>query len=958
MNGQRLDELFDAAGDIPPERRAAWLDAACGEDDALRRKLAALLAADARTHGVLEDRPELLANLMGGDEDMPLQLGCWRIRRRLGAGGMGEVWLAEREEDGFTQHAAIKKVAWPTPGLLQRFRRERQILAQLEHPGIARLIDGGTDSSGCPYLAMEYVQGKRIDDWVRSRTLGVRATVRLLLQVCEAVQFAHRNLVVHSDIKPSNILVTDEGTPRLLDFGIAQVLSGDDGQATRTATRLMTPDYAAPEWLAGGRVTTAVDVYALGVLAFELLSGARPYRLERGGDAAHQLADMPTQSPSALLARDAPDRRARRRALHGDLDRIVQTAMARDPARRYASVEALAQDLRNWLAGRAVAARGDHAGYRLRKFVARNRVAVAAAAVIAFTLMAATGYSVRQARIARVQMHRAEAVRVFLANTFTQIDPSANHGRTVSMRELLERSERRLIDANDVPLQVRVDLATLIGTFYWNLADNVASERVLERAVTMADRGEVDHEIRSRALLALAKVEGDQFENEAAWRHAAQSLTLARQADQPDPDLIEAAQRIAATMAIAHEGPERAEQALRQLLAHDRAHYGVSQKVADDLISLVQALMALQRYDEAEAAGLQAVEVGQRAQGTFGGRVGLARDLIGEIRVLRGDYAGARSMFAATIKSASTMWGADSVRASIVRSQLLQVAVLEGRFRQSISEVRAMRDEGLAFRTARPDHAAFCSLLLADTWFGLGKFADAERTYRASVPLLRAMPNGGHSDAMASALSNLALALRWRGRLGEAETAVRSAVAIDKDLRFTTEYALPQNLAMARDLSVLGVIVGLRGHPQQALQYARAAAAKLPNNAQSELPLHAQVRARLAQALLDVGNTRAALTQARQAQVIANRRLPPDNWQRAEVQRVLGRALLAADSRDAAAAALQRTVALLEPVLNADDPRITQARFDLARALQQPDHAASSDRTQAGDTPTRGVQPG
>ncbi len=958
MPRQSLDELFDASRDIPPERRAAWLDLVCSDDADLRRDLERLLAGDARELGMLERGPELLAEVMAGAAETPQAFGAWRVLRRLGAGGMGEVWLAERDDAGFVQRAAIKQVAWPTPGLLQRFQRERQILAQLEHPGVARLIDGGMDAAGCPYLAMEYVQGERIDAWVRTHALDVRATVRVLLQVCDAVQFAHRNLVVHSDIKPSNILMTDEGAPRLLDFGIARVLSGDGSEATHTATRLMTPDYAAPEWLEGGPVTTAVDVYALGVLAYELLSGTKPYRLGRGGNLLRQLADRPPQTPSAASGRDLPDRRARRRALQGDLGRVVQTAMARDPRRRYPSAEAFGRDLRYWLDGRAVAARGDDAWYRVRRFVARNRVAVSAVVAVVLTLAVATAYSVQQARIARAQMHRAEAVRVFLADTFAQIDPAGNQGRTVGMRELLEHSEQRLLDAGDIPLPVRVDLATLIGTFYWNLADNVASKRVLEHAAGMAADGDVDGELRARALLALARVEGDRFENEAAWRHATQALALARQASRPAPDLVEAAQRIVATMAIAHDSPVHAEQTLRQLLAHDRARYGDSQMVADDLISLVQALMALQRYDEAEATGLQAIEVGRRVQGTFGGRVGLAQDFIGEIRVLRGDYAGARPMFAASAKAASTLWGADNVRASIVRYQLLHLAVLEGRFRQSLPAIRAMRDEGLALRTARPDHAAFCSVLLADTWFGLGEFAKAEHTYRESIPLLRAMTNGEHSDAMAATFSNLALVLRWQGRLDEAETAARKAVAIDQDLRFTTENGLPPDLAMARDLSVLGVIVGLRGHPQQALLYARAAAAKLPREAQGELPLYAQVRARLARALLDVGNAGSALVQARQAQAIADRRWPRNNWQHAEVQRVLGRALLAAGRSDAAAAALRGAAGLLEPALAAGDPRVARIRDDLAEALQQPGAATSAARTQAGDASAAAGEPG
>ncbi|MDN5924602.1 MAG: serine/threonine protein kinase, partial [Xanthomonadales bacterium] len=410
MNKQRLDALFDAAQDIAPEHRAVWLDEVCAGDGELRHALERLLIADACAGGVLESGPELIAEVLTQSASAPQAFGVWRVLNSLGAGGMGEVWLAERDDAGFVQRAAIKQVAFPTPGLLQRFERERQILARLEHPGIARLIDGGVDAAGCPYLAMEHVEGQRVDAWVREQALDVRATVKLLVQVCATVAYAHRNLVVHSDIKPSNILVGADGKPRLLDFGIARVLSEDNAEATHTATRLMTPDYAAPEWLAGARPTTAVDVYALGVLAYELLSGHKPYRLQRHGNAASELADTTITVPSAAIAASLADARSRKRALHGDLDRVVMTAMAADPSRRYATVEALAADLHRWLDGRAVAAHGDGAGYRLRKFVARNRIATAAVIVALLALLAATAFSLRQAHVAREQAARAESV--------------------------------------------------------------------------------------------------------------------------------------------------------------------------------------------------------------------------------------------------------------------------------------------------------------------------------------------------------------------------------------------------------------------------------------------------------------------------------------------------------------------------------------------------------------------
>ncbi|HET9818006.1 MAG TPA: serine/threonine-protein kinase [Rhodanobacteraceae bacterium] len=940
MPRQSLDELFDAAQDIPPQRRTAWLDAVCAGDPLLRHELERLLAADAREQGVLESGPTLLADVMADATDTPQGFGSWRVLRRLGAGGMGEVWLAERDDAGFVQRAAIKQVAWPTPGLLQRFQRERQILARLEHPGVARLIDGGVDAAGCPYLAMEYVKGERIDAWVRARALGVRATVRLLLQVCEAVQFAHRNLVVHSDIKPSNILITDEGAPRLLDFGIARVLSGDDAEATRTATRLMTPDYAAPEWIGGGPVTTAVDVYALGVLAYELLSGTKPYRLDRGGDVARQLADRLTEPPSAALARDIPDRRARRRVLRGDLDRIVQTAMARDPARRYATVEALAQDLRAWLDGRAVAARGDQAWYRLRKFVARNRVAVGATALVVVTLILATAFSLRQAYVANQQAGRAQrqaaradAVRRFLDNTFAQMDPAANRGETVGMRDLLERSEARLAKAADMPLSVRVDLTTLVGKLYWNLADNTSSERVLKSAVALGGHGGVSDEARARALLALATVEQDRSDNESAWRHATMAHTLASRAREPDRELVEASQRLVTSMSIAHEGAVHAEPALRELLAADRARYGESEPVVNDLIMLGHALDVMARYEEAEASLSEAVAMARRLNGTYASYLGLALDFLGTVRVHRGDYAGASQAFVESGRITGMLWGVDNVRTSITREQVLEVAILEGRFEESLPAVMAVRDEAVTMRKARPDHYAASWKLLGDTYSGLGRFREAETAYHMGLTLWSEVPQGNQSAGMAETLSALSSVLKWQGRLPEAEKAVLAAIDID---RRAVPPGMPSSASgpwLGRDLSALAGIIGLEGRHDEALARARAAVASLPHNPGGESPHSALVQARLANALLAHGEADAALVQASEALAIADRVLPPDNWQRAPLWLARGRVELAMAQPAAAEAALRRALALCGPLHPGHDPRVLEVKVALIRAL-------------------------
>lgn len=954
MPRQCLDELFDAAQDVPPERRRTWLETVCAGDEDLRRDLERLLKADARTDGVLESGPELLAGAMAAGVEPPARFGVWRVTAALGAGGMGEVWLAERDDAGFTQRAAIKQVAWPTPGLLQRFQRERQILAGLEHPGVARLIDGGVDEAGCPYLAMEYVEGERIDGWVRARALDVRATVRLLLKVCDAVAYAHRNLVVHSDIKPSNILITRRGAPRLLDFGIARVLSEDATDGTRTATRLLTPDYAAPEWLAGGAVTTAVDVYALGVLAYELLSGRKPYRLARGAAMTSQLEQRPIRPPSAAVDDGHADRRARRRAIRGDLDRIVQTAMARDPARRYATVEALSQDLRCWLDGRAVAARGDGAWYRLRKFVARNRVAVGAAVLVLITLVAATAFSLRQAYVANQQAvraqrqaARADAVRRFLDNTFAQMDPAANRGETVGMRDLLERSEARLAKAVDMPVAVRVDLTTLIGKLYWDLADNAASERVLKSAAAMASHGNVPDETRARALLALATVEQDRNENDSAWRHATTAHALASRGEAPDRDLVEASQRLAVSMSIEHDGAVRAEPAVRELLAADRARYGGSLPVVNDLIMLGRALDAMARYDEAEMRFSEAVEIARRLDGTYASYLGLALDYLGVVRMHRGDYAGARRAFVESGRVTGMLWGVENVRASITREQALEVAVLEGRFGGSLPAVLAMRDEAATMRDARPDHYAASWSLLGRTYAGLGRFREAEAAYRMALTLWAEVPQGGESAGMAATLSALSSVLKWQGRLAEAEKAVRAAIAVD---RRAAPVGMPSSApgpGLGRDISALAEIIGLEGRHDEALVEARAAAASLPRNPGGESPDSALVRARLAGALLAHGEPDAALVQAREALAIADRVLPKDNWQRAPLWLAKGRVELAMARPAAAESALRRALALRSALHPEHDPRVLEVKVALIRALVMQGKTADADALRA-----------
>ena len=367
---RRIDAVFDALLDLPRDEQMAYLDRTVSDDPELYAEVLSLLQAHRRSEGFLEAP---LAQMAGGLlDDVGLvsvggatdRIGPWRIVRAIGRGGMGIVLLGERADGQFEQRAAIKIIQYAAPGLVRRFLEERRILALLEHPGIARLIEGGLTPRGLPYFAMELVDGVHIDRYCNDRDLSVDSRLELFAQVCDAVSYAHQHLIVHRDLKPSNILVTPAGRVRLLDFGIAKLLS-DSNRAARTEAHLpaMTPEFAAPEQVRGEAVSTATDVYALGVLLYLLLTDQHPYdiRDKSLGELTRIICEEQAPRPSTR----APE--PRRRWLRGDLDLIVLTARQKEPKRRYPSPAALADDLRRFRGGRPISARPDTVPYRLGK---------------------------------------------------------------------------------------------------------------------------------------------------------------------------------------------------------------------------------------------------------------------------------------------------------------------------------------------------------------------------------------------------------------------------------------------------------------------------------------------------------------------------------------------------------------------------------------------------------------
>ncbi len=429
----RLSALLDDALTLPANQRDNWLEHLPPEQSDLKSALRDLLArAAVETDEFMRVPVRLRAApdadpLVAAVAHSGLLVGPYRLLREIGAGGMGAVWLAERADGALKRRIALKlpRLGWDAAGLAGRLARERDILAALEHPNIARLYDAGMDAQGRPYLAMEYVEGRPLDAYCNERGLDVRKRLELFLQVARAVAHAHARLVVHRDLKPSNILVTANGDVRLLDFGIAKLIEGDVGQEsanethlTALAGRALTPDYAAPEQIRGDTITVAVDVYSLGVVLYELLSGQRPYKLKAASAAALEDAVVSLEVP---LASSFATDKARARQLRGDLDTILAKALKKAPGERYATVDAFAADLERHLAGSPVLARPDSIGYRASRFVRRNKLPVGVAVLIALALLGGAipiaavmialafgaGIALWQAGVARRQASRA-----------------------------------------------------------------------------------------------------------------------------------------------------------------------------------------------------------------------------------------------------------------------------------------------------------------------------------------------------------------------------------------------------------------------------------------------------------------------------------------------------------------------------------------------------------------------
>jgi eukaryotic-like serine/threonine-protein kinase len=540
---QRIEELFYAALDLDTEARPGFLQQACGANLELLQEVESLLDSSRQTFGFARQAVLQVAHQQT-TEPQPTgkRVGAYQLITPVGEGGMGTVYLATRADEAYQQQVAIKLMHpgfGPSQGMLLRFSAERQILANLNHPNIARLVDGGMTSDGIPYLVMEYVEGVPIDDYCRQRNLSTDDRLQLFRTVCSAVEYAHKNLVVHRDLKPANILVTAEGIPKLLDFGIAKLLDPQAGTlaVTQASERLMTPEYASPEQMRGDQITTATDVYALGVLLYELLAGRRPFEMQTKSplEVSQIVCEQVPEPPSRVITVDLGSKAADiARKVKGDLDHIVLMAMRKEPARRYSSVGALSRDLQAYMGGYSVQARTDSWRYRAGKFTRRHKVAFP---VGVLAILALIGFSVgigvlakranEQRKIADQQRLAAQREADFLTGVFHAASPEIAKGKPITILDLLDQSAHRIDSELAAAPDAQATLLADLADAYLTIGLNDKAQPLLERAYDIRKKlyGDGDFKVAAIAeqLAHAYRIDGHYPRAEELFRQALQA---------------------------------------------------------------------------------------------------------------------------------------------------------------------------------------------------------------------------------------------------------------------------------------------------------------------------------------------------------------------------------------------------------------------------------------------------
>ncbi|MFN8653837.1 MAG: serine/threonine-protein kinase [Gemmatimonadales bacterium] len=777
-----VQAIFLAAADLPAGERDRYLAAHTAGDAELLAEVRALLDADARDHPLL-DTPaaELARRMLASPDQLPsTRFGPYRLTRLLGEGGMGVVYLGERDDLQSTAAIKILRDAWLSPARRERFTSEQRTLAQLNHPNIARLYDADALEDGTPWIAMEYVDGVPLTTWCEERKAGVRERLRLFHTVCEAVQHAHRHLVIHRDLKPSNILVTPASEVKLLDFGIAKQLDSLDLPAdqTQTGLRLLTPAYAAPEQIRGARVGIYTDVYALGVILYQLLTGRLPF--EPGGRSAEEVAriiteEAPPRPSAASHATPAPA------SAWADLDVLCLTAMHRDPQRRYRTVEALLRDVDHFLDGEPLEARPDTVGYRLGKFVRRHQAEVVAG-TLALLLVTALVlfYTINLARArntARAEAARSERIQRFMVNLFQSGDESTAPNDSLRVLTVIDRGlEEAQSLAEDPALQSELDLT--LGVLYRQLGRFERADSLLQAALLIRRRTEgPDAAGVGPVLVALGELRMKQARYEESEAFAREGLAVATRRYPAGHQTIALATAALGQVLVERGQYDSAVPVIERAVRLQREWDSTSADYASAVGDLANAHFFAGHYPLADSLYHWELAMSRRRYGERHPHVAEDLSNLGQIQQMLGSYSSAEDYYRQAFDIARGWYGLDHPETASYLTMVGRALLFQNKF--DSAKVALSQAAEIQERLHGPDHPEVANALneLGSLAWQRDSLDEAERTWRRVVAIYRGAYGEKH-QFVAVALSNLSGVYQQRKEYPQAEALLREAIGI------------------------------------------------------------------------------------------------------------------------------------------------------------------------------------
>jgi eukaryotic-like serine/threonine-protein kinase len=788
-----LKQIFSRALELENEEQKDYLRRACADDPALLHDVETLLNAY-DTRGVIDRSMDQLKvsviSQLKSREIIGKRIGSYRIIKELGRGGMSAVYLAERADGVYQQQVALKMLLEGTlfDGQLRRFQSERHILASLNHDNIARLYDGGISSDGQPWFVMEFVEGNPIDEYCNSRNFSLTERLKLFLKVCDAVQYAHRNLIAHRDLKPLNILVTDEGNAKLLDFGIAKLLGSeenyqDEFPSTHAGLLPLTPSYASPEQLRRQNITASSDIYQLGIILYELLTGVSPYDLkgETPGDIEHTVCETEPRRPSAAIEAKADSNLQFREKIGGDLDTIVLKTLNKEPNCRYQSAGQLAEDIRGYLAGRPVSAHPDSLAYRTGKFMRRHKWG--AAAMMAFALALGvyattiTWYSNRTLKaLEEAELERAKSGQVvdFLLSMFEASDPAEARGATVTARELLERGVEQTVALSDQPV-VQAQMYSVAGLVFHRLGEFEEALPLLSRALEIMDSlYEDSHPDVAQIHFHLAEVLHDAGDYHQAHTHYTKAADLFRLV--PGHISLEYASSlhnigVSGHDKIAREKIFKALEIRQKLLDNDHPDIALSYLALGNFhLSNSEHEAAIMNTDHAMAKNYfqKTLDIVNNQNNVVSLQFASIFQSLGEGERIMGDYGQAETLLHKALDIYQTLYKGAHVHIAICKKSLADVY----RDKDSFSSAESYYDKAMESLKAAvgDDHPMRRPILQgkAEMYFRMGDHAAAEPLLREVLELLEAVLNPDH-PRIANARLRLGTCLLILHQYSEAE---------------------------------------------------------------------------------------------------------------------------------------------------------------------------------------------